>query len=559
MRDARPLARRLVRAGLGLAARLTPRPSTNDGRGAAEVTTELARLTDAGQHDAAIALARATIGDLGTDAPFLDQVRATAGAAGELSLQREATLLRLHGLRSPLHAPLRARMATNARVLEGRWLETSPDWAPTIEPSVLEGLTPVTDPVPGRVLHVVKQSLPRSPSGYTFRSRYNLLAQRDAGLDPVVVTEVDYGPSVGAPAEELVDGIRTIHLSREDVPENEPWDAHLDAWATALAPVVAAVRPAAIVAHSGSRGYEGALVALAVGRALGVPVVYEVRGFFESLWGKDLGRVEAAEVFRRRRDTDTRCMEAADAVVTLSETMRADIVGRGVPASRVHVMPNGVDTEAFSPEEPGSERARAVTDLRARLGLTDRFTFGYVSNLDHRREAQELLVDAAVELNRRGVAASAVIVGDGLRRAEIEDHARATGALERGEVVITGRVPHEQVLDHYALLDVFVVPRIDERAARLVSPLKPFEAMAAGRAVVVSDLPALSEIVGSGDDARGAVFTAGDASSLADVLGRLAGDPAERDRLGAAARAWVVAHRRWADNGPRYAEIIRNL
>ena len=72
-------------------------------------------------------------------------------------------------------------------------------------------------------------------------------------------------------------------------------------------------------------------------------------------------------------------------------------------------------------------------------------------------------------------------------------------------------------------------------------------------------LPALSEIVGSGDDARGAVFTAGDASSLADVLGRLAGDPAERDRLGAAARAWVVAHRRWADNGPRYAEIIRNL
>jgi glycosyltransferase involved in cell wall biosynthesis len=124
-------------------------------------------------------------------------------------------------------------------------------------------------------------------------------------------------------------------------------------------------------------------------------------------------------------------------------------------------------------------------------------------------------------------------------------------------VIFTGRVPHEAVLDHYALLDVFVVPRLSERAARLVTPLKPLEAMAAGVPLVTSDLPPLLEIIGDGE--RGVAFAAGDSAALTEVLDDVRTDPDRRAKLAASAREWVVAERQWAANGERYAELYRRL
>ncbi|MGB3829722.1 MAG: glycosyltransferase, partial [Ornithinimicrobium sp.] len=127
---------------------------------------------------------------------------------------------------------------------------------------------------------------------------------------------------------------------------------------------------------------------------------------------------------------------------------------------------------------------------------------------------------------------------------------------ERGagaSVVFTGKVPHHEVLDYYALYDTFVVPRVDERAARLVTPLKPYEAMAMGIPLVVSDLPALAEITGHGQ--RGATFATGNAQSLTEVLAGLINDPTRREGLADAARAWVLRERDWSHNGARYQSI----
>ncbi|WP_427384938.1 glycosyltransferase family 4 protein [Janibacter sp. G56] len=551
MRDLKSLTRGAARRAYRLQQRLRAgrRPvSEVDGRSAADVTAQLSALTETGDHAGAIALATTQLASsLSGDAAFLDQVRASASKAGAMSLQREATALRLSGARGALDGPALERVERAGRLLDGRWLETSADWRPTVDPAVLTTLAPVTDPRPGRILHVLKISMPHRQSGYSVRSMYTLVAERDGGLDPVAVTALDFPSSVGvtdAPEQEDVAGIPHHRLERDRTPDREPADEHLDAWATELARVVSRERPSVIHVHSGQRGYDAALVGLAVGQALGVPVVYEVRGFFEALWTKDLAWAEQSEVYRRRRDTETRCMMAADAVVTLSESMRADILERGVPADRVHVVPNGVDTTAFAPRERDPE-------LVARLGLEGRFTFGYVSNLDHYREGQELLIDAAVALRERGIPATALIVGDGTRRSFLEAHAAAVGAGD--SVIFTGKVPHDSVLDHYCLLDVFVIPRVDERAARLVTPLKPFEAMAAGIPLLVSDLPALVEITGNGS--RGASFAAGDGVALADALEHLHADPARRAALAEAGRDWVVRERQWSSNGPRYRAI----
>lgn len=503
---------------------------------AAELTALLRTLTSQRQHAEAVAVAREALAAHPDDLALVKQVRVSATKAGEITLLHDGTVAQLK--RWPTDD-----LAAREREQRGRLRETDPQWSPTIT----DAPAPVTDPVPGRIVHLLKISMPHRQSGYSVRTMYTLTGQLEAGLDPVGVTALDFPRSIGAedaPAEEVVGGVRHRRIYRDEIPQKEAPDAYLDAFASEFAQVVAQERPELIHVHSGHRGFETARVALAVGKALGVPVVYEVRGFFEALWTSDYRWAEEAETYRRRYEIERYCMTEADAVVTLSESMRQDIVARGVAPEQVFVVPNGVNTEGFSPRE---RRA----DLVESLGLADRFVFGYVSNLDHWREGHELLIEAAQILSERGIPATALIVGDGSRREELEALTDERNA--RDVVVFTGRVPHDEVLDYYALYDAFVVPRVDERAARLVTPLKPFEAMAAQIPVVVSSLPALTEITGEG--AWGASFEAGSAAALADVLEELQRSPERRAELAAAGREWVLAERQWSSNAARYDAV----
>jgi glycosyltransferase involved in cell wall biosynthesis len=166
------------------------------------------------------------------------------------------------------------------------------------------------------------------------------------------------------------------------------------------------------------------------------------------------------------------------------------------------------------------------------------------------------LLEAAALLRRRNPDLRVLLVGDGRDRPRIEATAERLG-LDDGCLVMPGQVPHDEVAAYYGLLDAFVVPRDASRVTDLVTPLKPFEAMALERAVVVSDLPALLEIVQPGE--TGLSFRAGSARDLADVLGDLIADPGLRARLGARARAWVAAERTWTANGRRYRDLFERL
>ena len=149
-----------------------------------------------------------------------------------------------------------------------------------------------------------------------------------------------------------------------------------------------------------------------------------------------------------------------------------------------------------------------------------------------------------------------LLVGDGKDKETLVETGHRLG-LDDGTLIMTGRVPHDDVLRYYSLIDVFVVPRTASRVSQLVTPLKPYEAMAMERAVVVSDLPALREMVSPGE--TGLTFRAEDAAHLADVLGGLLDDPALRARLGRQGREWVLANRTWANNGRLYRELYERL
>jgi phosphatidyl-myo-inositol dimannoside synthase len=467
--------------------------------------------------------------------------RDVVGRMGEMH-ERAAMLHRMHTL-DPVPEWLDLE-----RVAMGRIIETTPGWLPAIPGPP----RPVVPESPDVVLQLLKESSPYLTSGFTMRSRYNLLAAAAAGLKPVVVTALGFPRSLGVdpvPPVEMVDGIPHHRLDLGPYyPVDGPVDVALADTAWLAARVAEQVRPAVIHASSGHRGFEFALVGAALRRHIGRPLVYEVRSFFESTWSGDDEWSETGEQYQRRFDAETAAMQQADHVITIAEAMKEEIVARGVDPARITVIPNGVDADLFQPA-PRDPR------LVERYGLDGAFTFGYVSNLDHPRENQELLIDATKVLLGRGRQVKALIVGDGSRREELEAYARHAGV---GRAVrFTGRVPHDEVRGHYAVLDAFVVPRKDERAARMVTPLKPYEALAMARPLVVSNLPALVEI--AEPEERGLTFAHGEPAALADALERLIDDPALGERMGQAGRAWVTSRRRWVDNGPMFREVYRQV
>jgi glycosyltransferase involved in cell wall biosynthesis len=406
-----------------------------------------------------------------------------------------------------------------------------------------------TRATPGRVLHMVNDALPTTSAGYTIRTHEIVLAQRAAGLDPHVVTRCGFPVTQGT-----LDGRGLVTLDGIPYHRLLPWRLPSRAdQAAALGLELAArlteqLRPA--VLHAASN-YANAMIALALGERYGLPVVYEVRGFWEDTWlsrhpkGNDLA---SSELYRRNRDLETRCMQAADLVVTLGEAMREEIVTRGIPAEKVLIVPNAVSEDFLQPL-PDADA------LRKELGIQpNEHVIGEVSSLVP-HEGIGTLLEATRLLKDRGLPVRALIVGDGPERPALQRQAADLGLGEAA--IFTGRVPAAKVREFHALLDVFVVPRTPDRVCQLVTPLKPVEAMASGLCVVTSEVRALAEIIKP--DVTGALTIPQDPVALADSLELLVCSPDIRRKLGENAREWVARDRTWAHNAARYRDAYARL
>ncbi len=408
--------------------------------------------------------------------------------------------------------------------------------------------------VPGRVLHLVTDALPTTSAGYTIRTHEIALAQREAGLDPHVATKTGFPVTQGR-----IDGRRLVELDgvpyhrllpwrMPDGPSAGPSAVPSQRGLELAASLVRQLRPG--VLHAASN-YANARLALALRERYGLPVVYEVRGFWEDTWLSrypDAAERATSELYRRNRELETQCMLAADLVVTLGEAMRDEIVARGVPAAKVEIVPNAVSAEFLRPLPD-------ATTLREELGIKpDEPVVGEVTSLVP-HEGIGTLLEATAILHARGVPARALIVGDGPERAALQRQAARAGLAEAA--VFTGRVPAAKVRQFHALLDVFVVPRTPDRVCQLVTPLKPVEAMASGLCVVTSEVKALTEIVKH--EVTGMQTVPQDPVSLADCLEHLLYSPDIRRKLGDNAREWAARDRTWAHNAARYRDAYARL
>jgi PEP-CTERM/exosortase A-associated glycosyltransferase len=397
-----------------------------------------------------------------------------------------------------------------------------------------------------RVLHVLDHSIPLH-SGYTFRTRSILREQRALGWETFHVTGAKQGS--GEALEETVDGLHFYRTPASNgrlarLPVLNQKDV-IDGLARRLGQVIPQIKPDVLHAHSPSLN---AIAALRAGKKFGIPVVYEVRAFWEDAAVDHGTSKENGLRYKLTRALETYALQQADAVTTICEGLRRDILARGIPADKVTVIPNAVDIDKFS------TGGAADQQLKSRLGLSGSHLIGFIGSF-YAYEGLDILLRAVPTLTRRLPDLRVLLVGGGPQDAQLRQLANQLRIEDK--VVFTGRVPHDQVQKYYDLLDVLVYPRSSMRLTDLVTPLKPLEAMAQGRVLAASDVGGHQELIADGK--TGVLFKADDAADLADKVGALLEAQQQWPQLRAAGRHYVEKERNWPVSVARYKPVYGKL
>lgn len=395
-----------------------------------------------------------------------------------------------------------------------------------------------------RILHVLDHSLP-AHSGYTFRTRALMKAQALKGWQVAGVTGVRH-PEPGADGE-TVDGL-TFYRTPPIAPARSPireW-REIGALAARIEALVKDWQPDLLHAHS---PVLDAMAALRVGKRLCIPVVYEIRAFWEdAAVGNGTGREGSAKYFLTRQ-LETHAVKSADAVAVICEGLRGDLIARGVDPAKIVVSPNGVDLDLFGDPPPRDAM------LAKQLGLNDGdAVIGFIGSY-YDYEGIDDLIAAMPALVAAKPAAQLLLVGGGPMEAALKAQAAASPAANR--IHFVGRVPHDQVERYYSLIDILAYPRKKMRLTELVTPLKPLEAMAQGKLVAASDVGGHRELIEDG--VTGTLFAPDDPAAIAAALAELLAKREMWSERRRTARIFVEKHRNWSSNILRYEPVYQRL
>lgn len=292
--------------------------------------------------------------------------------------------------------------------------------------------------------------------------------------------------------------------------------------------------------HAASN-YVTALPALMAARRLGIPFVYEVRGIWEITQLSVNPAWQETDRYQLAVRLETLVAREADSVLAITSQVEDELVRRGVDPAVISLMPNSVDTDAFTPMPPSEP-------LRQKLGLDDgTVVVGYAGSLVAYEGIDDLLMATKLVLDE-GMDIKLVVVGDGAQLPALKQHAAELGI--RDNVTFTGRVPAGDVPDYVSLFDIMPCPRQRLPVTEMVPPLKPLEAMASAKAVILTDLAPLRDLAGP-DQERAMICEAENPASLADAIAALVRDPELREAMGRRARLWTINERTWKATGKK--------
>lgn len=397
-----------------------------------------------------------------------------------------------------------------------------------------------------KVLHILDHSIPLH-SGYTFRSRAILQQQRALGIDTCHVTSPKHGNLEAG--EEIVDGLKFYRSAQPTgwmtkVPGFNQL-ALIKPLTERILQAVAVEKPNVLHAHSPALN---GLAALRAAKICGLPVVYEIRAFWEDA-AVDHGTCKEGDLrYQLTRQMENYVVKRASAVTTICEGLRTDLVKRGFAANKFTVIPNAVNIDHF---QLSSGRD---SELEQKLGLKDCLVLGFLGSF-YAYEGLDLAIQAlpaviAVQPNVR-----LLLVGGGPQDQQLKALAKTLGLSDY--VIFTGRVPHSSVDRYYSLVDLLIYPRKSMRLTDLVTPLKPLEAMAQGKLVLASDVGGHRELIEDGKN--GFLFPADNVPAFSDTIIRLTQQSAQWPQMITQGRQFVEEVRNWRVSVSNYLPLYQQL
>lgn len=406
-------------------------------------------------------------------------------------------------------------------------------------------------PYPDRVMYCAHSTGEYNSNGYSTRTTGLTTAIAEAGIDLFIVARPGYPwdfkvnrklPKKTRLIREF-QGVKT-HFNPGVSLKDDPLDKFIQIAADIYVREAMMKRPSVIVSAS---NHITALPALIAARRLGVPFIYEVRGLWEVTAAAKNQKWGSSERFELAKRLEALVVNEADQAFAITEEVRDELVNRGAEREKISILPNAANIFQYVPLPP--ERSKVALQKKP-----DEYLLGYAGSLVE-YEGLDLLIDAIKLLPTEFDHVGLLIVGDGEIFADLKEQVVRLGLQER--VRFTGRVENERINDYLAIFDAVVCPRKSNIVTELVSPLKPIEAMAAGRPVIGSDVSPIANLLGR-DGVRGLLFSADDVQALADKIVVLARSPKQGQDIGRRARKWTVENRTWSIVAKTFVEQVAN-
>ena len=403
-----------------------------------------------------------------------------------------------------------------------------------------------------KVLHALEHSVPKL-AGYTIRSKYIVDNQKKAGLEPVVITSPLQEKTDRSLLDfEIIDGIRyyrTGIYNKLDFDQSLPVRLcrryqYAAAYKDAIKKICEIEKPDIIQAHS---SYLNGNRANKVGRLKNLPTIYEVRG----LWGDTAvanGKIGPHSwKYKFINYMDLNAIREANGAVVISNLLKEDLIEKGISPEKITIVPNGIDTALFVMQEKNHQ-------LIEKYRLQDKLVLGFIGSV-RKIEGLELLIKILPRLLKNRNEIRVLIVGGGEEVSELKKLCKELGVIDK--VIFSGQVPHEDILKYYALIDIFIYPRIDSKVNQRVTPLKPLEAMAMEKVVIASDVGGLAELIKNND--TGLLFKVGNGDDLLAKTRKLIDTPSFMEGLCENARKWVVEERSWEKVIRIYLDLYQKM
>ena len=301
------------------------------------------------------------------------------------------------------------------------------------------------------------------------------------------------------------------------------------------------------IIHSASNFVVGIAGAKAA-KELGIKSIYEIRGFWHLTQSTKRLGYENSDHYNLSEQLEIEAAKMSDHVFTITSALKEILIEEGIEADKITVLPNAVDPDKFTIMEKDES-------LEKRLDFRGKVVIGYIGSFV-KYEGLDILLEACSLLYKKvGDIFRLLLVGDGDMMHALRD---ATRFLQLEDIVtFTGRVSHDEVNKYYSLIDIAPLPRKGLRVCELVSPLKPFEAMASGKVLITSSVKALAEIIEEGK--TGLVFEKDNAEQLAEKLESVIVDEKLRKDIGKNARKWVVENHSWDLIAKRVTDVYDKL